>query len=95
MAAYMIVDLDIEDLSALDEYRRQAVPIFAKYGGRALVRLGRAEVLEGDWIPKRVMVLEFQTMDALKRWWTSEEYRPLKPLRQRVSKANVIAIEGV
>jgi uncharacterized protein (DUF1330 family) len=41
------------------------------------------------------MVLEFQTMDALKRWWTSEEYRPLKPLRQRVSKANVIAIEGV
>jgi uncharacterized protein (DUF1330 family) len=95
MAAYLIVDLDVEDLSALAEYRRQAAPLVVKYGGRALIRLGVGEVLDGDWRPKRMMCLEFATMTALKRWWTSEEYEPLKPLRQRVSKANVIAVEGV
>jgi len=95
MAAYVIVDLDAPDLSALDEYRRRAVPLFAKHGGRALIRLGVGEVLEGDWQPKRIMCLEFATMDGLKRWWTSEEYEPLKPLRRRVSKANVIAVQGV
>lgn len=94
MAAYMIVDLDVEDLSALDEYRRHALPLFAKYGGRTLIRLGVGEVLEGNWQPKRIMCLEFATMDALKRWWTADEYRALVPLRQRVSKANVIAIQG-
>ena len=95
MAAYMIVDLDIDDVSALDDYRRQAGPIFTKYGGRTLVRLGVGEVLEGNWTPKRVNCLEFSTMEALKRWWTSADYRPLVPLRQRVSRANVIAVEGV
>ena len=95
MAAYLIVDLDVADLSALDQYRRQAVPLLAKYGGRTLIRLGAGEVLEGDWRPKRMMCLEFATMEALKRWWTSEEYQPLKPLRRRVSRANVIAVQGV
>jgi uncharacterized protein (DUF1330 family) len=95
MTAYMIVDLDVADVSALDEYRRQAVPILQKYGGRVLVRLGIAEVLEGHWTPHRLMVLEFRTMDALRRWWTSEDYRPLVPLRQRVSQAHVIAVNGV
>jgi uncharacterized protein (DUF1330 family) len=95
MTAYLIVDLDVEDLSALDDYRRQASPILAKYGGRMLVRPVSAEVLEGDWTPKRLMVLEFETMEALDRWWTSEDYHPLKPLRQRVSKAGVVAVNGV
>lgn len=95
MAAYLIVDLDVDDVSALDDYRRQAVPLLAKYGGRTLIRLGVGEVLEGTWTPKRLMGLEFSTMEALQRWWTSEDYRPLKPLRQRVSRANVIAVDGV
>jgi uncharacterized protein (DUF1330 family) len=95
MSAYMIVDLDVADVSALQEYRRHALPILQKYGGRTLVRLGDAEVLEGNWTPHRLIVLEFQTMDALKRWWNSEDYRPLVPLRQRVSKAHVIAVDGV
>jgi uncharacterized protein (DUF1330 family) len=95
MAAYLIVDLDVEDLSALAEYGRQAVPLTVKYGGRSLIRLGAHDVLEGDWQPKRIICVEFATMEALKRWWTSEEYQPLKPLRRGVSKANIIAVQGV
>jgi uncharacterized protein (DUF1330 family) len=73
VATHMIVDLDIKDVSALDDHRRQAAPI--------LVRLGIVEVLEGEWEPKRLLVLEFQTMDTLKRWWISEGYRRLISLR--------------
>jgi uncharacterized protein (DUF1330 family) len=95
MAAYLIVDLDVEDLSALDEYARQSVPLSVRYGGRSLLRPGVPEVLEGEWQPKRIICVQFATMEALKRWWSSEEYQPLKPLRRRVSKANVIAVQGV
>ena len=67
MPAYLIVDLDIEEVGALDEYRRRAVPILAKYGGRAIMRLGTVTVLEGDWRPKRMVGIEFPTMAALQR----------------------------
>jgi uncharacterized protein (DUF1330 family) len=95
MAAYLIVDLDVEDIGVLAEYASQAVPLTAKYGGRPLIRSGAHEVLEGTWQPKRIICVEFATMAALKHWWTSDEYEPLKPLRRRVSKANVIAVQGV
>jgi uncharacterized protein (DUF1330 family) len=95
MAAYVIVDLDVRDAGALDNYRRAVPGTVAKYGGRFIVRGGAFEVLEGDWTPKRVVVLEFPSMDALKRWYRSDEYKPLLAERQRHSKANLIAVEGV
>jgi uncharacterized protein (DUF1330 family) len=95
MPTYVIVDLDVDELSALDEYRRQAVPLLPRYGGRPIIRFGATEVLEGDWIPKRLIGLEFADMEAVKRWWESDDYRPLKLLRQRCSKANVVAVNGL
>ena len=95
MAAYLIVDLDVKDQAALESYRRAVPATIEKYGGRFLVRGGAFEVLEGDWTPKRVVVLEFPSMDALQRWYRSDEYKPLLAERQRHSKANLIAVEGV
>jgi uncharacterized protein (DUF1330 family) len=92
---YVIVDLDVDDLSALDEYRRQAAPLLPKYGGRPIIRFGATEVLEGEWAPQRLIGLKFPDMEAVQRWWTSDDYRPVKSLRQRVSKAKVIAVDGL
>lgn len=94
MAAYLIVDIDVKNVAGYDEYRRQVPPTVAKYGGRFIVRGGASEVLEGDWAPKRVVVVEFPTMDALKRWYNSPEYKPLITLRQSHSSGGVIAVEG-
>jgi uncharacterized protein (DUF1330 family) len=95
MVAYVIVDLDVKDAGALESYRRAVPATVAKYGGRFIVRGGAFEVLEGDWTPKRVVVLEFPSMDALKRWYRSDDYTPLIAERQRHSKADLIAVEGV
>lgn len=95
MAAYVIVDLDVRDFAALEGYRRAVPATLAKYGGRFLVRGGDSDVLEGSWSPKRVVVLEFPSMDALKRWYHSEEYKPLIKLRQAHSSGDIIAVEGV
>ena len=95
MAAYVIVDLDMKEPGALEGYRRAVPATLAKFGGRFIVRGGACEVLEGDWTPKRVVVLEFPSMDALKRWYRSDEYKPLIAERQRHSTGNLIAVEGV
>ena len=94
MPAYFIVDIEITDPTAFEEYRKRVPATIEKYGGKPLVRDGRMEVLDGDWRPKRVVVTEFPSVEQAKRWYDSEEYRALKPLRMRTSKANVILVEG-
>lgn len=95
MAAYVIVDLDVKNEAALAGYRRAVPETVAKFGGRFLVRGGACELLEGSWTPKRVVVLEFPSMDALKRWYRSDDYKPLLADRLRHAEADLIAVEGV
>jgi len=95
MAAYVIVDVEITDPALYAAYIRVVPPTIAKYGGRFLVRGGRAEMLEGSWSPKRVVVLEFPTFEQAMAWWESEEYRDPKALRQSASITDMILVEGV
>jgi uncharacterized protein (DUF1330 family) len=94
MAAYLIADIEVTNPAGYDEYRRQVPATVEKYGGRFVVRGGASETLEGEWGPKRVVVLEFPTMDALQRWYNSPEYKPLITLRQKNASGNVIAVQG-
>ena len=95
MAAYIHGDIEVTDAAAYEDYRRQVPAIIAAYGGRYLVRGGQTAVLEGDIAPRRQVILEFPDMDALLAFYNSDEYRPLKALRQRISVGNLVAIEGV
>ena len=94
MAAYVIVDVDIQDAALYDEYRERVPATIEKYGGKFLVRGGRFEQLEGTWQPTRLVLLEFPSMEQAKRWYDSQEYREPKALRLKASKANLILVEG-
>ncbi len=95
MSAYIIVGVEITDPERYAEYV-QAVPMtIAKYGGRFLVRGGRAEALEGSWDPNRIVVLQFETYERAMEWWASEEYKAPRALRQSASVANMILVEGI
>ena len=95
MAAYVIVDLHIRDTARFEEYRKLVPATLEKYGGRFLVRGGNFDVLEGDWQPKRLVVLEFPSLDHARRWYDSEEYREPKALRIATTASNVLLVEGV
>jgi len=95
MAAYVFANVEITDHTGFEDYRQQVLPTLANYGGRFLVRGGAAAVLEGSWVPKRTVILEFPDMAKLKAWYHSEEYKPLLELRQRTAISTLIAIEGV
>jgi uncharacterized protein (DUF1330 family) len=95
MPAYFIVDNEVTDSAAFEEYGKQAPITVEKYGGRFLVRGGQIQTLEGDWRPKRIVVTEFPSIEQARRWYDSEEYRPLKVLRSRSARGSVILVEGV
>ena len=95
MSAYMIVDIEIHDAAAYDEYRKVVGATLAKYGGKFVVRGGKIDVLEGNWNPKRIVVLEFESAARVREWYDSEEYRVPKQIRMKASKGNVIVVDGV
>jgi len=95
MAAYVIVDVRINDPEVYAEYRRLTPASIAAYGGRFVVRGGASEALEGDWAPERIVVLEFESVARAKAWWSSAEYAPAKALRQQSATTRMIVVEGV
>ena len=94
MPAYIIVEVDIHDPEQYEDYKKLTPGSLQPFGGKFIVRGGQAENLEGDWQPKRIVVLEFPSVEKAKQWWASEEYAPAKALRQRTSTPRMIVVEG-
>ena len=95
MAAYLIADVDIHDAAAFEEYRRDVPATEERYGGRYLARGGATKVLEGDWEPHRLVIIEFPDMPSLQAWYESPEYARLKIIRQQCASTRIIALDGV
>lgn len=95
MPAYIVVEIEVLDAERYEDYKRMVAPSLAAYDGRFLVRGGRAETLEGDWAPKRLVVLEFPSVERAKEWWSSSEYADAKALRQATARTQMLVVEGV
>jgi uncharacterized protein (DUF1330 family) len=95
MPAYILVEIDVRDPETYERYKAMAPPIVAAYGGRYLVRGGKTEVLEGDWVPKRLVLLEFDSAERAKAWWASTEYEAAKALRQQCTSTRMVVLEGL
>ena len=72
MPAYVIVETDVSDPEQYEQYKTAASAAVTAHGGRYLVRGGEQDVLEGDWRPSRLVVLEFADLAAARRWYDSE-----------------------
>ena len=95
MSAYVVVQVEVQDQTTYDEYRKMVQATLDAYGGKLIVRGGNAQTLEGTWKPARLVILEFPSLEQAKRWWGSAEYAPAKALRQKSAKTEMIVVEGV
>jgi uncharacterized protein (DUF1330 family) len=92
----MIVEpKDIIDKETYKEYTQKVLKNVEKYGGRYLTRNGEVSLIEGDWKPERIVIIEFESKDKFENWWNSKEYREIAILRERSAKVNAIVIQGV
>lgn len=94
MTAYVISDIEVLDAAAYPEYVALSPATVAAYGGRFIARAGRTEKLEGEWLPSRLVILEFASIERAKAWLDSPEYAPVKALRHKAARTNMIVIEG-
>ena len=95
MPAYLIANVDIKDSDNIKEYLASTPEILKKYSGRFLVRGGDIWIAEGKWNPKRLVIVEFDTFEKAKEFWNSEDYEPLKKLRQSSADTDMIFVDGI
>ena len=95
MPAYVIVETDITDPERYEQYKAASPAAIAAGGGRFLVRGGDIAVLEGDWHPSRLVLLEFEDLAAAKRWFESEGYQQARKLREGAAEMRMVAVQGL
>lgn len=94
MTAYAIFDVDVTDTERYEEYKKLVPSSIAAYGGKFVVRGGGPEVLEGEWAPRRIVMLEFPTVEIARQWLDSPEYAEARALRQIAATTNAIVVQG-
>lgn len=96
MPAYAISEVEIIDEVQGQRYRELAAASIAQYGGRYVVRGAEPEVPEGQWpAARRVVIIEFATMEQLHRWYGSAEYAEALAVRQTALRRTLLFVDGI
>lgn len=95
MPAYVIVETDIHDPEQYELYKQASPAAVAAGDGRFIARGGEIAILEGDWEPKRLVMLEFEDLDAVRRFYDSPEYTQARRLREGAAGFNMVAVQGL
>jgi len=95
MPAYCLAEVDVTDSQGFAEYSTGVPATIAQYGGRYLARGGRVERVEGDWEPKRLVIVEFPSVEQALAWYHSPEYSAIRSIRERTANTRFVIVEGV
>jgi uncharacterized protein (DUF1330 family) len=95
MAAYVIFDVDITDPVRYGGFMAGVKPALEQAGAKYLARGGAHTVYEGDWQPRRIVLIEFPSLQAWEDFYNGPVYRGLKSIRDECSSARLVGVEGL
>ena len=95
MAAYVITDVEITDASLYGQFLEKVTATVEGHGGKFVVRGGALDVISGDWMPKRIALLEFGSVEQTHAWLSSPDYTALDDIRTKSSSINMVVVEGL
>jgi uncharacterized protein (DUF1330 family) len=95
MAAYMIARVKVTDPARYQKYVEATPPTIAKFGGRFIARGGQAVTLEGSEETRRLVILEFPSLERAQAWYTSDDYQTAKKLRAGAAEGDFLIVAGV
>jgi len=95
MSAYVIFDVEIGDMTSYQDFMKGVKPALDAAGARYLARGGTHKVHEGDWTPRRIVILEFPSVAAWEAFYNGPTYQGLKAIRDQCSSARLVSVEGL
>lgn len=92
--AYVIITEAIHDPETMAEYSKASAPSLAEHGAKVLSVDTRPRILEGSWHGDRTVMLEFESVEAARAWYDSEDYQAALPIRQAAAASNAVVLSG-
>ena len=94
MKGYVVIDTEIIDTESYSEYVEKILAVIVAHGGRFLVRTSDIEPLDGGWEPKRLVIIEFDSLEAARGFVGSAEYGAIDEVRRRAAKSRIVVVGG-
>ena len=94
MPAYIIARVEVTDPMRYRDYTNVTPGVIARYGGKFIVRGGQVVTLEGPVESRRLVVIEFPSLEQAQAFYHSEEYSKAKTLRAGAAEGQFLAIQG-
>lgn len=95
MKIYMVIDIEIKDENLYGQYIDQVKEIVEKHGGKYLVRGGKITPVSKNWLPERIIIIEFESYSDIDKCFSSKEYKEIGPLREKSTISKAILVEGI
>ena len=95
MSAYVIFDVEIRDAAKFQDFMNGVKPAIQDAGAKYLARGGAHQVHEGEWAPRRIVLLEFPSMEAWEAFYNGATYQGLKKIRDECSSARLVSVIGL
>lgn len=95
MSTYLIAEVNLQKPEKYQKYLEKVPGIVSRYGGEYLVRGGRVSYHEGEWKPKRMVVIKFPNREKALSFYESEEYKRFKKIRLETTDSNLIFVDGL
>jgi len=95
MSAYVIFDVEIRDPAQYQQFMLGVKPALEAAGARYLARGGAHQVYEGDWTPRRIVLIEFPSVAAWETFYFGDTYQGLKAIRDACSSARLVSVQGL
>ena len=95
MPAYIIARVEVTDWNQYREYTKATPDAIARYGGKFIVRGGELVTLEGEPETRRLVVIEFPTVERATEFYHSPEYTKVKKLREGAAIGQFLCVKGV
>lgn len=96
MAAYLIVDTQLNQPERYEDYKRLARPVVESFGGEYLARGGAMQIKEADlWAPSRLVLIRFPDVATAERFYNSEAYQQVLPISKESARRTTVILEGL
>ena len=94
-SAYIIANVTVTDPQHSAAFKKWSTAAMQAHGAEVCVRGGKAEVIEGDWQPERLVVLKFPSVEAARKFDASPEYGKARAARKGAAVMRMVLVEGV
>jgi uncharacterized protein (DUF1330 family) len=95
MPAFIIARVDITDREQYQHYLKAAPPVIEQYSGKVIARSEDPLTLEGPFETRRIVILQFPSVEKAKEFYNSPEYRTIRRLREGAAAGELVVIEGL